>query len=92
MSKLLVKLISIYQRAVSPDHSERGRRRYPYGYCQYYPSCSEYARQSIEESGAAKGIVKGVWRVLRCNPFSKGGIDLPEPKTDTNSHFLSSNS
>ena len=43
--------------------------------CKYYPSCSEYMRQAIEKYGCTKGILKGLKRILRCNPFSKGGYD-----------------
>ena len=43
--------------------------------CKYYPTCSEYTKQAIEKYGAIRGIVLGIWRVLRCNPFSKGGYD-----------------
>jgi len=43
--------------------------------CKYYPSCSEYTKQAIEKYGAIKGVCLGTWRILRCNPFSKGGYD-----------------
>lgn len=82
MKKVFIKLIEKYQKTISPDHSEWGKLRFPHGYCQFYPSCSEYARQSIEERGSLKGIALGVWRVLRCNPFSHGGVD--EVKHNTN--------
>jgi putative membrane protein insertion efficiency factor len=44
--------------------------------CRYFPSCSEYATQSLKEHGPIRGLLLGVWRVLRCNPWSKGGIDI----------------
>lgn len=75
MKKILLQLISFYQKTISPDHSARGRFRHPYGYCKYYPSCSEYAKQSIEKHGILKGIARGAWRIVRCNPFSTGGIE-----------------
>ena len=43
--------------------------------CKYYPTCSQYGLEAIEKYGALKGGVLAVWRVLRCNPFSKGGYD-----------------
>ncbi len=43
--------------------------------CRFYPTCSEYAVQAISKYGAMKGGVKAVWRILRCNPFNKGGFD-----------------
>ena len=43
--------------------------------CPYYPSCSAYGLEAIEKYGAIKGTALGFWRILRCNPFSKGGYD-----------------
>lgn len=43
--------------------------------CKYYPTCSQYALEAIKKYGAFKGLALAVWRVLRCNPFSKGGYD-----------------
>ena len=48
--------------------------------CRFYPTCSEYAMQAIEIHGVVKGILLGAWRILRCNPFCKGGIDPVPPK------------
>lgn len=45
------------------------------GQCRFYPSCSNYAEDAIRTHGATKGAVLATWRVLRCNPFGKGGID-----------------
>ena len=44
-------------------------------HCKFYPTCSEYTKQAIQKYGAGKGIIKGIQRILRCNPFSKGGYD-----------------
>ena len=71
MKRMLLALIRFYQKYISP--MKRG------GTCKYIPTCSEYARQAIEKHGALKGTVLAVWRLLRCNPFSEGGIDpVPE--------------
>lgn len=43
--------------------------------CKYYPTCSQYGLEAIEKYGALKGAALAVWRILRCNPFSKGGYD-----------------
>ena len=43
--------------------------------CRFYPSCSEYAIEAIEKHGVFTGGAKGLWRILRCNPFSRGGYD-----------------
>lgn len=66
MKKLIVSLIKFYQKALSP-------RKMPC--CRFYPTCSEYALQAIEKYGVIKGGCKAVWRILRCNPFCKGGYD-----------------
>ena len=65
MKKLIIKLIRAYQRAPLPTHKA----------CKYYPTCSEYMIEAIEYHGLLKGILLGIWRLLRCNPFSKGGYD-----------------
>jgi putative membrane protein insertion efficiency factor len=74
MKKSIIKLIELYQRTLSPD-TGWFRTRFPGGYCKYTPSCSEYCKHSIEKRGVLKGTASGVWRVLRCNPWSKGGYD-----------------
>jgi uncharacterized protein len=65
----LVLPIRVYQRVFSPMFGER---------CKYYPSCSEYAAQSITKFGILRGLVLAGWRVLRCNPMSRGGYDPVE--------------
>ena len=66
---LLVFPIRVYQRLLSPMFGER---------CKYYPSCSEYAAQAIQRYGILRGLVLAGWRLLRCNPWSLGGVDLVE--------------
>lgn len=68
MRSLFVAPIRFYQRVVSPMF---GRR------CKYHPTCSEYAVTAIREFGVARGLVLGGWRLLRCNPWSRGGVDYP---------------
>jgi hypothetical protein len=74
--KFFLSAINLYQKTLSPDHGML-KAKYPLGYCRFYPSCSEYAKQSIIKHGILKGIGKSVFRILKCNPFSKGGVDLP---------------
>ena len=74
MAKIAVMLIDLYQKTLSPDHG-LFKARYPTGYCKYYPSCSEYTKQSIQKHGSIRGVFKGLFRILRCNPLSKGGFD-----------------
>jgi len=47
----------------------------PAGTCKYHPSCSQYALDALRKDGLAKGSARAVWRVLRCNPWSHGGVD-----------------
>lgn len=70
----LLLLIRLYQKTLSPDHGLL-KIFFPYGYCKYQPSCSEYGYQAIERYGLFRGVPLMLWRILRCNPFSKGGED-----------------
>ncbi len=70
MKKFFIKIINLYQKKISPVLSKNGIN------CKYYPSCSEYMKQAIEKYGCIKGIFLGIIRILKCNPFSKGGVDL----------------
>ncbi|MEK7532396.1 MAG: membrane protein insertion efficiency factor YidD [Patescibacteria group bacterium] len=75
LKRVALWLIRLYQKTFSPDHGWF-RARFPYGYCKFYPSCSEYTYQAIDKFGFFKGIFKGSWRIARCNPWSRGGMDL----------------
>ncbi len=66
---LFVAPIRGYQRVLSPAFAPR---------CKYYPSCSEYAAQAIQRYGILRGLVLAGWRLLRCNPWSLGGVDHVE--------------
>jgi uncharacterized protein len=76
LQKPIIAGINFYQKTLSPDHGFL-KARHPHGYCRYYPSCSEYTKQSVKQYGIVKGLFKGAYRILRCNPFSSGGVDLP---------------
>jgi len=67
-----IKTIKAYQRILSFDHGIL-KIFYPYGYCRFRPTCSEYAIQALEKYGFIKGGIKAMWRILRCNPWNKGG-------------------
>ncbi len=69
LSKLSIKLISIYQKIPGPWHNS----------CRFTPTCSEYAKEAIKEHGFLKGWYLSIKRILRCNPFGKTGYD-PVPK------------
>ncbi len=77
VKKGLIKIIRIYQRTFSPDHSQFTKHKYPLGFCKFQPTCSEYAVLSIEKYGIFKGTFKSIYRIIKCNPLNKGGIDLP---------------
>ena len=68
--------IRVYQKTLSFDHGPLAVF-YPDGFCPYYPSCSEYCRQAIDHYGVLPGMVKGAGRILRCHPWTEGGIDKP---------------
>lgn len=74
LKQAVLNLIRWYQATLSPDHSPR-KVLYPYGYCRYYPTCSEYGYEAIDRYGLLKGGLMALWRVLRCNPWSRGGHD-----------------
>jgi uncharacterized protein len=65
----LVAPIRLYQRTISPALPAR---------CKYHPSCSEYAVQAVRRYGVMRGLVLAAWRLLRCNPWSHGGVDFVE--------------
>jgi len=66
MKRVLIAIIKFYKRAISP---------YLPPSCRFTPTCSEYAVEAIQKHGAFKGLGLAIWRVLRCNPFGKGGYD-----------------
>lgn len=66
LKKSLILLIDFYSYAISPY---LGRN------CRYYPSCSVYAKDAIAKKGVVLGLLMAIYRILRCNPFSKGGFD-----------------
>lgn len=70
----VMKMIRIYQKTLSFDHGIF-KGMFPGGYCRFRPTCSEYGYQAVEKYGVLKGGAMICWRVLRCNPFSKGGDD-----------------
>lgn len=67
MKRVFIRLIRFYQKYLSPLKR--------HGTCKYFPTCSQYAIEALEKYGVFKGGLLAVWRILRCNPFSKGGYD-----------------
>lgn len=66
MKKLVLSLIKLYRKNISPMSPPK---------CKYIPTCSQYGLEAVEKYGVIKGGVMTLWRILRCNPFSKGGFD-----------------
>jgi len=75
MKQIILNIIRTYQKTCSPDHSIFGKQKYPYGFCRFTPSCSAYSYEAINKYGMIKGGYLAIWRICRCNPFSKGGFD-----------------
>lgn len=69
MKKIGMIVIHFYQKRISSFFRFLGVE------CKYYPTCSEYTKQAIEKYGFLKGCFLGIKRILKCNPFSKGGYD-----------------
>ena len=69
MKKILLFILKLYKNFISPIIKAMGVE------CKYYPTCSEYAKLAIEKYGCVKGIYLSIKRVIKCNPFSKGGYD-----------------
>ena len=65
-ARTLIALARLYQMTLSPLI---GRQ------CKFQPTCSDYFIQAVQKHGAVRGMCKGAWRILRCNPFGKGGYD-----------------
>lgn len=71
VARLLVQPIRLYQRLISPMTPQR---------CRYAPTCSAYAVEALQVHGALKGPVLATWRLLRCNPWTLGGVDHVPPR------------
>jgi putative membrane protein insertion efficiency factor len=74
MTRLLLATLGFYQRWLSPAiHSISP------GGCRYQPTCSEYAQIAIATHGPMRGVALSLWRLLRCHPFARGGLDQVPP-------------
>jgi putative membrane protein insertion efficiency factor len=67
-SRAIIAFVRLYQLTLSPFI---GRQ------CRFQPTCSHYMIGAVEKYGAVRGVLKGLWRILRCNPFCRGGYDPP---------------
>ncbi len=72
MRAVVAAPVRLYQRFISPALPRR---------CKYHPTCSEYAVQAIRSYGVPRGLVLAAWRLMRCNPWSHGGVDPVEAQT-----------
>jgi uncharacterized protein len=66
----LIALLIAYRKLISPLYGD---------VCRFYPSCSSYGLQQVQQRGVILGIVLSAWRILRCNPWSSGGVDEVAP-------------
>lgn len=71
ISRVLIDLLRIYQRVLSPLLGPR---------CRFYPSCSHYAVEALQRHGALRGSALTLGRISRCHPLNSGGIDPVPPK------------
>jgi len=78
MKKLLLRLILFYRKYLSQLKSTK---------CPYFPSCSQYGLEAVERFGFVKGGFLMLWRILRCNPFSKGGYDPVPTKKEIKTFY-----
>lgn len=69
MKFFIIRSLKFYKKYISACFNYLGIR------CKFYPTCSEYMMQAVEKYGSLKGIWLGIKRILKCNPFSKGGYD-----------------
>lgn len=76
-ARLVLLLLRVYQRYVSPMRPAT---------CKYYPSCSQYAVIAIQRHGLVRGAGLAGWRLLRCNPWSRGGVDDVPPARERHAH------
>ena len=69
LREIAVAPVRLYQRAISPALPQT---------CRYHPSCSQYAVTAVRQFGILRGLVLAAWRLVRCNPWSHGGVDFVE--------------
>ena len=75
MTRILLAILAAYRRWLSPALHALS----PGGGCKFLPTCSEYASQAIATHGPLKGVSLAAWRLLRCHPFTPGGLDPVPP-------------
>jgi len=76
LAQLIISLIKLYQKTLSPDHSLRGKL-FPYRGCKFHPTCSVYGIACFKQRGFVKGLGPTLKRFAKCHPWSEGGVDLP---------------
>lgn len=74
VKNIVLLTIKLYQKTISFDHGLI-HYFYPDGFCRFHPTCSDYGYQAVNQYGVLKGGLMALKRILRCNPFSKGGND-----------------
>lgn len=74
LKTIAIFLINVYQKSISPDHGWF-KATYPYGFCRFNPSCSQYAKEAIYKYGFFRGFFMGLVRIAKCNPWSAPAHD-----------------
>lgn len=74
ISMIILFLIRVYQKTISPNHGLFNGGIY-YQKCRFYPTCSQYTHQAIESYGVLKGVFLGIKRLVKCHPWHEGGYD-----------------
>jgi len=82
MTRLLLAILAFYKRWLSPALHALS----PGGGCKFLPTCSEYAAEAITVHGPMRGVLMAAWRLVRCHPFTRGGLD-PVPPATAARHF-----
>lgn len=75
IKKILIKIINLYQKTISPDHGAINLGFFTKPTCRFSPTCSQYTKESIKKFGAVNGIILGIKRLTKCHPLNKGGFD-----------------
>jgi putative membrane protein insertion efficiency factor len=75
LKKIIIAIIELYQKTLSPDHG-LFKSKFSHGYCKFYPTCSQYSKESFKKFGLIKALILTIKRLGRCHPWANPQIDL----------------